>query len=161
MELANQRFDFSSPGRGILFTVPLSGVSGMVPQVLCKADETQRETECKEEMEMETANRYALILAVVNRGSLDTVMDAAREEGARGGTVLHARRVGMEDTENLLGFTLQPEKEVVAILTPQAQKHELMVAIHRAAGLTTEARGILFSLPVEELIGLQPPVPEA
>ena len=88
-------------------------------------------------------------------------MDAAREEGARGGTVLHARRVGMEDTENLLGFTLQPEKEVVAILTPQAQKHELMVAIHRAAGLTTEARGILFSLPVEELIGLQPPVPEA
>ena len=161
MELANQRFDFSSPGRGILFTVPLSGVSGMVPQVLCKADETQRETDCKAEMEMETANRYALILAVVNRGSLDTVMDAAREEGARGGTVLHARRVGMEDTENLLGFTLQPEKEVVAILTPQAQKHELMVAIHRAAGLTTEARGILFSLPVEELIGLQPPVPEA
>lgn len=50
---------------------------------------------------------------------------------------------------------------MVAILTPQAQKHELMVAIHRAAGLTTEARGILFSLPVEELIGLQPPVPEA
>ena len=73
----------------------------MVPQVLCKADETQRETECKEEMEMETANRYALILAVVNRGSLDTVMDAAREAGAAGGTAIHAKGTGTELVQKL------------------------------------------------------------
>ncbi|WP_418973375.1 transcriptional regulator [Allofournierella sp.] len=156
IETADARFHFSSPGRGILFTVPLSGVSGQVPQVLCKEQEPPEGG--KEESGMNTASGYALVLAVVNRGSLDTVMDAARSEGARGGTVLHARRVGMDDTENLLGFTLQPEKEVVAILTPEAQKHAIMVAINRAAGLTTEAGGILFSLPVEDLTGLQPPV---
>ena len=104
---------------------------------------------------MDTNSKYALILAIVNRGSLDAVMDAARGEGARGGTVLHARRVGMEDTENLLGFTLQPEKEVVAILTPETQKRALMSAINKAAGLLTEARGILFSLPVDDLVGFQ------
>lgn len=157
IRLADERFRFSSPGRGILFTVPLSGVSGQVPQVLCKQEQPQQGGE-REEKTVDTASRYALILAVVNRGSLDTVMDAARGEGARGGTVLHARRVGMDDTENLLGFTLQPEKEVVAILAPKEQKHALMVAINRAAGLTSEARGIVFSLPVEDLVGLQPPV---
>ena len=79
-----------------------------MPQVLCREQEAPEGE--KEEKIMSTANRYALVLAVVNRGSLDTVMDAARSEGARGGTVLHARRVGLDDTENLLGFTLQPEK---------------------------------------------------
>lgn len=107
---------------------------------------------------MEQTTQYTLILTVVNHGNVDAVMDAARGEGARGGTVLYARRVGMEDMENMLGFTFQPEKEVVAILTPKEHKRGIMEAINRAAGLTTEARGILFSLPVDDLIGLQPPI---
>ena len=107
---------------------------------------------------MDTAIPYDLILVIVNKDSTDTVMDAARAEGARGGTVLHARRVGYEDRENLLGFSLQPEKEVVAILTPRAQKHDLMVAISKAAGLSTPSRGLLFSLPVSDMIGLQAPI---
>ena len=108
---------------------------------------------------MESPIRYDLILAIVNRGHTDLVMDAARAEGARGGTVLHARRVGYEDRENLLGFSLQPEKEVVTILAPRAQKLDLMKAINKAAGLSTEAAGILFSLPVSDMMGLQPPIP--
>ena len=109
----------------------------------------------KEELTVDNANQYDLILVVVNRGNVDTVMDAAREGGARGGTVLHARRVGLEDGENLLGFTLQPEKEIIAILSPRPQKLEIMRAVNKAAGLTTECRGILFSLPVEDMMGLQ------
>lgn len=146
----NGRFHLNHPGRGILFTVPLSGVSGQVPQILCRDGEEE-----KEEHTVDNANQYDLILVVVNRGNVDTVMDAAREGGARGGTVLHARRVGLEDGENLLGFTLQPEKEIIAILSPRPQKLEIMRAVNKAAGLTTECRGILFSLPVEDMMGLQ------
>lgn len=146
----NERFHLNHPGRGILFTVPLSGVSGQVPQILCRDGEEE-----KEEHTVDNANQYDLILVVVNRGNVDTVMDAAREGGARGGTVLHARRVGLEDGENLLGFTLQPEKEIIAILSPRPQKLEIMRAVNKAAGLTTECRGILFSLPVEDMMGLQ------
>lgn len=146
----NERFHLNHPGRGILFTVPLSGVSGQVPQILCRDGEEE-----KEELTVDNANQYDLILVVVNRGNVDTVMDAAREGGARGGTVLHARRVGLEDGENLLGFTLQPEKEIIAILSPRPQKLEIMRAVNKAAGLTTECRGILFSLPVEDMMGLQ------
>lgn len=153
IRLADEKFRFSSPGRGILFTVPLSGVSGQVPRVLCRQEDASVE-EKEEKKSMDNANKYSLVLAIINRGALDTVMDAARGEGARGGTVLHARRVGLEDTENLLGFSLQPEKEIVAILTPEPQKRALMQAINRAAGLHTEAKGVLFSLPVEEMVGL-------
>ena len=158
MEAADRRFHFHSPGRGILFTCPLSGVSGQVPRTLCG---DRREKEACEKMDKNSC--YDLIMVIVNRGSVDVVMDAARSEGARGGTVLHARRVDGADQENLLGFALQPEKEVVAILAPRAQKHPMMQAISRAAGLNTPAAGILFSLPVEDMMGLQAPVqpPEA
>ncbi len=42
--------------------------------------------------------------------------------GAKGGTVILARRVGYEDDQNLLGFTLQPEKEIIAILVPKEDR---------------------------------------
>ena len=159
MEKCNKKFHLSHPGRGIVFTVPLSGVCAQVPQVLCRAGELgQAGDGKKEEKSLEDAVRYDLILVVVNHGCVNTVMDAARTAGARGGTALHARRVGFEDGENLLGFTLQPEKEIVAILTPRPQKQEIMRAINKAAGLTTESAGILFSLPVDDMIGLQAPI---
>lgn len=159
MELTDQRFGLSRPGHGILFTIPLSGVSRHIPMVLCKPENMPQTESAKEESEMDTSIRYDLILVIVNRGHTDTVMDAARAKGARGGTVLHARRVGCEDTERLLGFALQPEKEIVTILTPRDQKRSLMAAINQAAGLSTEAAGVLFSLPVGDMMGLQPPIP--
>ena len=39
--------------------------------------------------------------------------------------------------KTLLGFTLQPEKEIVAILVPREQKLPVMQAINREAGLKT------------------------
>lgn len=146
----DERFHLSEPGRGIVFTIPLTGVCGRVHQILFKDGQPS-----EEEQSVETVTKYDLILVVVNRGNLDVVMDAARQEGARGGTVLHGRRVGLEDGENLLGFTLQPEKEIIAILSPRQQKMSIMRAINQVAGLTTNCRGILFSLPVEDMMGLQ------
>ena len=120
IRLADERFHFDRPGRGILFTVPLSAVSGQVPRVLCKEGGPEVK---KEDNNVDTAGRWALIV--------------------------------VEDMEKVLGFPVQPEKEIVAILAPQEHKRPLMEAISEAAGITTEARGVLFALPVEDLIGLQ------
>ena len=146
---------FSRPGKGIIFTVPLSGVSGSVSHVLCKPEYLR---EAKEDVKMEglqLSAQYDPILTILNRGYTDQVMDAARSAGAGGGTVLHARRAGFEDAENFLGFTLQPEREIIAILAPRTEKQAIMQAINAAAGLSTEARGILLSLPVDQIMGLR------
>lgn len=157
-----EKLNLSRPGRGILFTIPLSGINGYVPQILCRPEFLRGEQDSKKEAApMDGAVRYDLIVAVVNRGHINTVMDAARAAGARGGTALHARRVGFEDGENVLGFSLQPEKELIAILAPRAQKQDMMGAISRAAGINTEAQGLLFSLPVDDMIGLQGPIQPA
>lgn len=151
IRLANERFHFSSPGKGIVFTIPLSGVSGRVPQVLCKPEYLETEGEVEK---MDSRTQFDLILTILNRGFSDKVMEAAKHAGAKGGTVLHARRVGFEDVQNFLGFTIQPEKEIVAILAPREIKHDIMVAINEKAGISTECRGILLSLPVDEIMGI-------
>ena len=38
--------------------------------------------------------KFEVIIVLVNSGFADVVMDAAREEGARGGTIVHARGTG-------------------------------------------------------------------
>lgn len=97
---------------------------------------------------------HDLIVAVINQGGSDELMDAAKAAGAGGGTVLNARRIGAEDVSKFFGITVQPEKEVVAILTERANKKAIMKAINRDCGLQTESRGIVFSLPVDGVAGL-------
>lgn len=147
--------ELDTPGKGILFTIPLTGISAQIPPVLIKPEYEKEEPTMEEAKTARQGHPYQLVLTIVNRGCSDQVMEAARTAGARGGTVINARRVGFEDVQNLLGFTLQPEKEIVAILVPSQQKLPVMQAINREAGLKTDCRGVLFSLPVDDIMGLQ------
>ena len=52
---------------------------------------------------------HELIISIFNRGYSDTVMDAAKKAGARGGTVLNARGTGSHEVEKFFGITIQPE----------------------------------------------------
>ena len=42
-------------------------------------------------------NNHEVIFAIVNSGFAEDVMDVAREQGARGGTILSGRGVARED----------------------------------------------------------------
>ncbi len=97
---------------------------------------------------------YDLILAIVNRGFSDLVMDAARAAGAKGGTILHARGTGVHEAAQFFGISIQPEKEIVMILIGRAERDSVMRQICEHAGLNTEGRGMVFSLPVDEVAGI-------
>lgn len=97
---------------------------------------------------------FDLIITVVNRGFDDVVMEAARESGANGGTVLHARGAGIHEAEKFFGISIQPEKDVILILARREDKKNIMHAIRDAVGLNKEGRGLSFSLPVEDVCGI-------
>jgi nitrogen regulatory protein PII len=96
---------------------------------------------------------YSLILTIVNRGYAELVMDAAREAGARGGTVLYARGTGIHASEKFMDIDIQPEKEVVLTIVNKTTVRAIMHAILEAGGLKTKGRGISISLPVTDLVG--------
>lgn len=97
---------------------------------------------------------YEVIFCIVNDGYSDVVMDAAREVGARGGTVIHARGTANKEAEAYFQITVQPEKEIVMILVPTDIKDNVLHALYRSAGLKTDGQGIAFSLAVDDVVGL-------
>lgn len=99
-------------------------------------------------------SKYEMILCIVNAGFSETVMDAAREVGARGGTVIHARGTANKEAEQYFQITIQPDKEMVMILVPAEIKDNVLHAIYRSAGLKSEGQGIAFSLAVDEVVGI-------
>ncbi|MDR1193818.1 MAG: hypothetical protein LBK98_06620 [Peptococcaceae bacterium] len=144
------------PGKGIIFSLPISGISGLISQTLLQ----EEGSDCDMEMESEVSKmnehvKHDLILTILNEGHKDEVMTAARAAGASGGTVILAHSVGLEDTERFLGINIQPEKEIVVIIAHREQKAEIMKAISQVAGLHTAGRGIIFSLPVDSLSGME------
>lgn len=103
---------------------------------------------------MSEHSQFELVITIVNRGFADDVMDVAKEAGASGGTVLYARGTGIHEAEQFFGVTIQPEKEVVLILTEHENKNAIMKAICKGAGLTTMGRGMSFSVPVDDILGV-------
>lgn len=103
---------------------------------------------------METERSYDLIITIVNRGFADLVMDAARDFGASGGTIMHARGTGIHEAEKFFGISIQPEKDVVLILANRENKKQIMQSIKERAGLNKEGRGISFALPVDDVCGI-------
>lgn len=142
-----EEFKLDFPGKGIVFTVPLTAVSSRIQQILCKNLNTNKEVVMGD-------RKFELILAVLNRGYVDEAMHAAKKAGAKGGTILHARRVGFEDAENIFGFTIQPEKDIIMILADSSIRREIMQNITDAAGIKTDAKALLLSLPVDEISGI-------
>ncbi|MBQ9116910.1 MAG: P-II family nitrogen regulator [Clostridia bacterium] len=111
------------------------------------------------EINMSTNKKYnhEVIFCIVNAGFSDAVMDAAKEFGARGGTVIHARGTAGSEAEKLFSIAIQPEKEIVMILVNSEIRDDILHALYKAVGLNTPGQGIAFTMPVSAAVGLFDP----
>lgn len=98
---------------------------------------------------------YKCILAIVNNGFSEETMEAAKACGARGGTILHARGTISKEAELFFNTTIQPEKEIVMILAKADQTDGILKGLYHAVGTSTKAQGIVFTIPVDETVGLE------
>ena len=145
------RFQIDVPGTGIAFLIPLSSVGGRkVFRFLTDGLDYEK----GEESEMKNT-KYELIVVIANHGYSEMVMDAARAEGAGGGTVIHAKGTGLEKAEKFLGVSIADEKEMIFIVSKAEQKSRIMKSIMENAGLESRARSVVFSLPVTDTAGLR------
>ena len=99
-------------------------------------------------------SQYEVVFCVVNAGYSELVMDAAKEVGARGGTVISARGTANKEAEQFFHITIQPDKDIVMILVPVDIKEAVLHAIYQQAGLKSAGQGIAFSMAVDEVVGI-------
>lgn len=146
-----RRLQIDVPGTGIAFTVPISSIGGK--KVLQYLTESQNFEKGEESTMKET--KYELLVLIANQGYSNIIMDAAREQGAGGGTVVHAKGTGAEKAQQFLGVSLAAEKEMVFIVVRSDRKNRIMRAVMDQAGLQSKAKAIAFSLPVSAVAGMR------
>lgn len=144
-------FQIDVPGTGIAFLLPLSSVGGK--KALQFFADGQIYDKVEESVMKDT--KYELIVVIANHGYSEEVMDAARAEGAGGGTVIHAKGTGLEKAEKFLGVSIADEKEIIYIVAKTADKNAIMKSIMENAGMNSRAKSVVFSIPVTDTAGLR------
>ena len=102
---------------------------------------------------MKTEN-HEVIFAIVNSGFAEDVMDVAREQGVRGGTILNARGVVNEDAAAFYGITLHADKEILMMVVEKDIRDKVLNAIYKEMGMAKKAKGIAFAVPLSSVIGV-------
>lgn len=102
---------------------------------------------------MESTNMKALYI-VVNAGFAEQVVDYIRSQGSTGATIINARGVSALHKE-IMGISVDTEKEVVLTVTESEIADKIMEAIKLNTAFRAEAQGICFTLPVSKAVGLR------
>ena len=142
--------DIGAMGNGLAVLVPIDGIGGK--SALKYFGEENAVIKEKEQMLEQSKN--VLIITIADKGNTDLIMDSAREAGASGGTVVKAKGTGAEIAK-FFGVSITEEKEMVYIIAPRTDRDAIMQAIMEKAGAKTEAHGVVFSLPVDKVVGIK------
>ena len=99
---------------------------------------------------------FKLLLAFVDDQVTDKVMDAAREAGATGATVIsNARGEGIEKTKTFLGLTLETQRDVLLLLVEEHLSRRILEKINATGELEDKpGSGIAIQIDVEDAIGV-------
>lgn len=99
-------------------------------------------------------NMYNAIYTIVEKGNADDVIEAAEKAGSRGGTVMHARGSGSEEARKVFNMLIEPEKEIVLIISEEAKTKDIVESIRKETGIEEQGKGIIFITRVEQTYGL-------
>ncbi|MDR1736107.1 MAG: P-II family nitrogen regulator [Oscillospiraceae bacterium] len=144
-ELVNKEFDLRKPHHGIAFILPLTAFQCAFPTG--EAGGESLDSNGGDIM-------YHSIMAVVELGKAEEVMEAATAAGARGGTVIKARGAGEYSAGKLFHMDIEPEKEIVLILSKAEDTDKIAGAVQEKLALDKPGNGIIFCQDVIKAYGV-------
>ena len=99
---------------------------------------------------------FKLIVAFVEDTKTEAIMDAAREAGATGCTVINnARGEGIEESKTFFGLTLATQRDVLLLLVEQHLSREILEHIGDVGEFDAKpGTGIAVLIDVEDAVGI-------
>lgn len=100
--------------------------------------------------------RFKLIIALVEDSQTNAVVEAARDAGATGSTVINqARGEGLEKPKTFFGLTLETQRDVVLLLVEEHMSRSILETIAEAGKFDKKpGSGIAFQIDVEDAVGV-------
>ena len=106
-----------------------------------------------EEDEIFSKDEYKLVVTIVKRGFETDVLEAAKSIGWNGAILMQAKGVS-KIQEKFFGFSLNPENTTIMILVKKQNVVPTMKAIYSVIDFKSDARGMVFALPVSLVAGM-------
>lgn len=94
------------------------------------------------------------IVAIVERGEANKIVKAAKRAGANGATIVYGRGTGESEVKKFLNVNIEASKEIILILSEQDKMITIVEAMVEAGDLEDAGRGIIFTVPITNLFGL-------
>jgi nitrogen regulatory protein P-II 1 len=99
--------------------------------------------------------QFKLIMAFVKPRISDNVVDAMKEAGATGATIIPARGTGIHEAKSFFGLSLEDQTEIIIFLVEEHVVEKFMKVIAKAGKFDKPGTGIAFVLPIEHIAGLE------
>ncbi len=105
---------------------------------------------------------FKLILALVEDSNTNAILDAAREAGATGSTIINqARGEGVEKPKTFFGLALETQRDLVLLLVEEHMSRSILEKIAKAGKFDEKpGNGIAFQIDVEDAIGVNHQIAE-
>jgi nitrogen regulatory protein PII len=99
---------------------------------------------------------FKLLIALVEDHKTDAVLDAAREAGATGATVLNqARGEGVKKSKTFFGLSLDTQRDMVMFLVEEHMSRKILEKIAEVGEFDAKpGTGIAFQIDVEDAVGV-------
>ena len=99
---------------------------------------------------------FKLIIAFTEDSITDKIVDAAREKGATGSTVISsAKGEGLNTSKTFFGMSLETQRDVALFLVEEHRCRDVFEHISKEGEFDTNpGSGIAFSIDVEDAVGI-------
>ena len=99
---------------------------------------------------------FKLIIAFVEDGLTDVIMDAARKSGATGATIINnARGEGLKQSKTFFGLTLETQRDVLLFIVEEHLSRHILETISVVGKFdATPGSGIAVQIDVEDAVGV-------
>jgi len=105
---------------------------------------------------------FKLVIALVEDGKTEKVLEAAREAGATGMTVVSdARGEGVRQSRTFFGLTLETQRDMLLLMVEQHMSRHILETISEVGEFdTSPGAGIAFQIDIEDAVGVMHQVEE-
>lgn len=141
-------FKLEKQGSGVAFTIPIISSNKFLSDIFSKEGIEKGDNIMEDEI------KYHLVITVVLEGYLEQVMAAAKRAGATGGTVIKARGLANIMPNKVLGFNIEPERELILNIVDDESKNRVMEEITKTCGIKTGGKGVCVALPISMAEGI-------
>jgi nitrogen regulatory protein P-II 1 len=99
--------------------------------------------------------RFKLILASVKADITDDIVDAAKDAGATGATIIPGRGTGISEAKTFFGLSLEAQTDIIMLLVEEHVVTKILKTIQETGEFHKPGTGIAFVVPVEHVVGLE------